>query len=85
MIQELRQHSRGYTILSLGILLFVLGYIHFWPNQLQQRIVALAFGIFYFFWGVLVHKNAGLVSTHIIFEYLSMGTLISALLILLTL
>ena len=84
MIAEFKSHKLGYVLLITILFLFVLAFLHFWPDREKQRYVALAMSIFYFFWGVITHKKIGRINKKVVFEYLAVSILSSSILIMLT-
>ena len=83
MIQEIKQHKVAYTILALALCIFVITFLHAWPDRSQQRIVTVIVGVFYFFWGITVHKKDNHINGKVIFEYLAVSLLAVSLLLLL--
>lgn len=84
MIKELKKHKIGYTVLTLILFIFALAFLHLWPDRNKQRLLTIVMGIFYFFWGIIVHIKADHINKKIVFEYLAMSLLASSILILLT-
>lgn len=83
MIKEVKTHKVAYLVLTLALFAFVLAFLHVWPDRTQQKIVAVGMGIFYFVWGVIVHKKHNHINSKVILEYLSVSVLAVSLLLLL--
>lgn len=84
MITEFKSHKIAYVVLSTILFLFVVLFLHFWPDRNKQRIVAISMSLFYFFWGIFVHTNSKHINSKVIFEYLAISLLSGSILILLT-
>ncbi|NCS86824.1 MAG: hypothetical protein COZ34_02465 [Candidatus Pacebacteria bacterium CG_4_10_14_3_um_filter_34_15] len=84
MIAEFKSHKIAYIVLSTVLFICVLLFLHFWPDRSKQRIVAVLMSLFYFFWGIIVHKNSKHINSKVIFEYLAVSLLSGTILILLT-
>jgi len=82
MIRDVKNHRFAYVILAVVLIGFVVLFLHVWPQRAQQRIVALSMGIFYFIWGVFVHKHNKHINSKVILEYLAAATLGVSLLLL---
>jgi len=85
MPKLLKEHRFAYLILFLALVVFAFFFSRFWPNKMLQRYLAVAMGIFYFFWGVITHVKSIKITSEIVFEYLAMSMLAVLLLILITL
>lgn len=85
MPKLLKKHRLAYLILFLSLAIFAFLFSRFWPDKMLQRYLAVAIGIFYFFWGVFTHVKSSKITSEIIFEYLAMSMLAVLLLILITL
>lgn len=83
MIQEIKKHTVAYTILGLALVSFVLAYLSVWPDRIQQRVIVVCMGVFYFLWGVVVHKRMAHIHPRIVVEYLAVSVLAVLLLLLL--
>lgn len=83
MIKEIKNHTVAYIILVAALLGFVVIFLHVWPDINMQRIVAVAMGLFYFLWGIVVHKRHNHINARVIFEYLAISVLAVSLLLLL--
>jgi len=84
MIREFKNHKIGYISLTFILFVFVLLFLQLWPDRIKQRFLALSMSIFYFIWGVLVHKKANHISKKVVFEYLAVSLLAGSILFLLT-
>ena len=84
MIAEFKNHKSAYSILVVVLFVFVLLFLHFWPDKNKQRSLALGMSLFYFIWGVVTHKKAGHINKKVIYEYFAVSLLVSSILILLT-
>ncbi|MBU0974910.1 hypothetical protein KKD03_04385 [Patescibacteria group bacterium] len=84
MIAEFKNHKIAYIILLIILFVFVLTFLHFWPDKSKQRIVVIAMSLFYFAWGVVVHTKSKYINSKVIFEYLAVSLLSGSILILLT-
>lgn len=85
MPKLLKKHRFAYLILFLALLSFAFFFSRFWPNKMLQRYLAVAMGVFYFFWGVITHVKSTKITSEIVFEYLAISMLAVLLLILITL
>lgn len=83
MIQEIKNHKIAYSVLALALLCFVVAYLQVWPDKQLQKVVVLCLGVFYFFWGVIVHKRMSHIHPRIVLEYLAISILAVLLLLLL--
>jgi hypothetical protein len=83
MIKEIKNHKVAYSVLLLGLISFVITFLYVWPDRNQQKIVAIAVGVFYFIWGVIVHKNYNHINSKVVLEYLAVSVLAVSLLLLL--
>ena len=83
MISEFREHPLAYGILAIGLVAFVVMFLHLWPNREYQQYAAVGLGIFYFIWGVSVHLHHKHIHRKVVFEYFAVATLATALLVLL--
>ena len=83
MIKEIREHKLAYFVLVLAIVIFVVTFLHAWPDRSQQKMIAVTMSTFYFFWGTLVHKVSNHINVKVIFEYLAVSILSASLLLLL--
>jgi hypothetical protein len=83
-MREFAQHKIAYGSLMVGLLFLVMLYMAAWPNIFWQRVVAVGIGLFYVVWGVTTHLHADHINKHIIYEYLGIGVLGGALLLLIT-
>lgn len=84
MIAEFKKHKIAYVALSIILFLFVVLFLHYWPDRSKQRIVAISMSMFYFIWGIVVHSNSRHINSKVIFEYLAVSLLAGSILILLT-
>ncbi len=84
MIAEFKSHKIAYIVLSTVLFILVLSFLHFWPDRVKQRIVAIIMSLFYLLWGIIVHSNSNHINSKIIFEYLAVSLLSGSILILLT-
>lgn len=85
MIDELKAHPVPYIALVVATVLAIGFFFGFWPNRVLQRIVAVSYAGFYICWGISTHLHAKKITKTIIFEYLGVGLLGGAMLLLLTL
>ena len=83
MIKEIKNHKIAYLVLTLALFTFILSFLHAWPDRLQQKIVTISMGVFYFIWGIVVHKNYDHINGKVILEYLAVSILSVSLLLLL--
>lgn len=83
MIKEVKTHKVAYFVLTLALLAFVLTFLHVWPDRTQQKLVTISMGIFYFIWGIVVHKKHKHINSRVILEYLAVSVLAVSLLLLL--
>ncbi len=84
MIQELKQHFGAYTVLILGLLIFVTAFFFVWPDHMAQRTLSIGVGLFYFIWGITTHVKVKHLSSHVFFEYFTVAVLASFLLLMVT-
>lgn len=84
MITELKRHLVAYTILFLGIGIFIVSFFLLWPNHVHQRMLSIGLGIFYFTWGIVSHVKTRHISPHVFFEYLAVALLATFLLLMVT-
>lgn len=85
MRHEFSRHKLAYTVLILGILIFIFSFLGAWPNRLIQRVIILSMSVFYFLWGILTHFKTRTITRDVVFEYGSVSLLAFILLILITL
>ncbi|GIK83962.1 MAG: hypothetical protein BroJett025_05840 [Patescibacteria group bacterium] len=83
MIEEIKSHKIAYAVLAFVLIGFIVLFMHFWPDRAQQRILVICLGMFYFLWGVIVHKNMKHINSKVVFEYLAIAILAVSLLLLL--
>lgn len=84
MIAEFKSHKIAYVVLSIVLFLFVVMFLHYWPDRSKQRLVAIGMSIFYFLWGVVVHSNSRHINSKVVLEYLAVSLLSGSILVLLT-
>jgi len=84
MLLELKKHKIPYTILVVGLLTGLALFLGTWPNVVQQRLVILGIGVFYFIWGVVSHVKTSYVTKQVVLEYLGVSVLGMVMLVLLT-
>lgn len=84
MFTEMKRHIPAYSILFIGLFVFLLLFFLFWPDHSKQRTVIIGLGIFYFVWGISSHVKARHISPHVFFEYLSVSLLATFLLLMVT-
>jgi len=82
--RELISHKLTYTVLLLGLLTFV--WLFIWAGQrlVIQRYIMISLGVFYILWGLVTHISSRRVTNLLILEYIVVGVLASASLLLLT-
>jgi len=81
----LHKNKLAYLILFAALAIFVTIFSVLWPNRQAQRLSALAFGVFYFIWGVSNHTKSKNLTAEIVFEYLAIAMLAILIMILITL
>mgnify|MGYP003980114049 FL=1 len=84
MIREFKNHKTAYSVLTFVLFVFILLFLQMWPDRVKQRIVILSMSLFYFVWGVVVHRKINHISKKIIWEYLAVAFLAGSILFLLT-
>lgn len=84
MKHEIVKHKIAYFILVLGLVLSVFLFLGVWPNAWLQRAVILGLGLFYFSWGVFMHKKMGNLSKKIIEEYAVVALFAGGMLLIIT-
>ena len=82
MVRDIKNHRKAYLVLLMALVFLVLLYMRVWPNKIQQKVIAVFMGIFYFIWGVIVHKKNKHINSKVVLEYLAVATLGVALLLL---
>jgi hypothetical protein len=83
MIKEINSHKLAYSVLTLALFSFVLFFLQAWPDRNLQKMAVIGMGVFYFFWGVIVHVKSEHINSRIVFEYLAVSVLAVSLLLLL--
>lgn len=83
MIQEIKKHKIAYAVLAVALLGCIIAFLHAWPDRMQQKIVAIIMGVFYFLWGIVVHKKNDHINAKVVFEYFAVSILAVSLLLLL--
>ncbi len=81
----LKKNKLAYLILFLLLASFVFAFMRVWPNRQLQRYLTIAFGVSYFFWGVITHLKSKKINSEIVFEYLSISMLATLIIVLITL
>jgi hypothetical protein len=84
MIKEMTKHRSAYLILAVGLVSLVILFMGVWPNRVMQRLVAIAFGVFYIVWGLITHLHSDHINKHVVMEYLGVGSVGSLVLLLIT-
>lgn len=84
MQHELFKHKIAYLILVLGLVSAIVAFMGVWPNAWLQRIVILMLALFYFAWGVVMHKRMGNLSSKVIQEYAVVALFASGMLLIIT-
>ena len=84
MISEFKNHKTAYFILTTVLFVFVLLFLHLWPDRNKQRLLTLGMSSFYFVWGVLVHSKINHINKKVVFEYLAVSVLAGSIIVLLT-
>ncbi|MBU0978401.1 MAG: hypothetical protein ABIJ03_00880 [Patescibacteria group bacterium] len=82
--RELISHKLSYTVLALGLLGFIWLFIWVGQQLVMQRYIMIGLGVFYVIWGVVTHVSNQRITSQLILEYLVVGILASASLLLLT-
>ena len=85
MIGEIKKHKLAYTVLTIGVVIFVFLFMGAWPNRLIQRMVIVGMSLFYFIWGLLTHFKTKTITKMVVYEYGSVAFLAGILLLLITL
>lgn len=85
MIGEIKTHPTAYAVLAAALSVFVVSYLHFWPDYFKQQIAIICMGVFYFLWGVSVHRKTRLINAFVVLEYLAVAILFTSGMLLLTL
>jgi len=83
MIRDIKTHKIAYIILALFLFGFVVSFLHFWPDRILQKYVTISLGLFYFIWGIVVHKRNNHINSRVVLEYLAVSVLAVSLLLLL--
>ena len=83
MINEVKTHKLAYSILITAMITFIMLFLHFWPDRIYQRFIAILMGIFYFIWGITVHNKHKHINRQVILEYFAISVLAVSLLLLL--
>ncbi|MBD3279450.1 MAG: hypothetical protein GF390_01935 [Candidatus Pacebacteria bacterium] len=84
MKKELLQHKLAYTVLLVGLGLLTMLFFAAWPDRWLQRATAGLLGLFYFVWGLTTHLHTRHLNKQIVFEYLAIALLATAILMLIT-
>lgn len=84
MISDFKNHKASYVLLIVVLFLFVVAFLHFWPNRVYQRFLTIGMSVFYFIWGVTVHTKLKHINNKVILEYLAVSILAGSILVLLT-
>lgn len=84
MKPELEKHLLAYTALILGLGVFILAFLYFWPLMAILRILIVALGIYYVAWGALAHLKSDRVTKRIIMEYAGVAMIACSILMMLT-
>lgn len=82
--RELLTHRKAYLLLLVELVIFVGLFIAAWPNRFFQRILILFMVFFYLSWGIIAHVKTNHVSKQVILEYVGVGLLGGALLLMVT-
>jgi hypothetical protein len=83
-MREIARHRYAYIFLGLGITVLIGLYMGAWPDRNWQRVIAVTFSAFYIIWGLITHVKSSHLTRNIIYEYLGIGILGGAILMLLT-
>ncbi|AKM81391.1 MAG: hypothetical protein UT13_C0001G0429 [Candidatus Pacebacteria bacterium GW2011_GWF2_38_9] len=81
----LKKNQIAYLFLMILLVAFIYLFMRAWPNGQMQRYIAIAFGVIYFFWGVITHTKSKRINSEIVFEYLSVSMLAILVIVLITL
>ena len=84
MLYELHKHRVAYATLFIGLLIFVLLFLGFWPNRFLQQVSIIIMMIFYFIWGCVAHVQTATLARRVAGEYLGVAILAGGLLLLIT-
>lgn len=84
MIKEFKNHKSAYTVLLVFLISFSSLFLYVWPDAKKQRLLVLFMAIFYFIWGVIVHKKADHITLRITLEYFAVAVLAGSILLLMT-
>jgi len=84
MIREFKKHPTAYGVLLAFLVLFVLSFMHVWPNKERQRVLSVVLVVFYFLWGVVTHTKTKRLNRAVVLEYLAVSVLAGSILLLLT-
>ena len=84
MKKELAQHWFGYIVLLLSSISFALIFFLVWPDRWLERLAIVAYGIFYYLWGIVTHNSNKQLTFGLIREYGLVALLGVGLLLMLT-
>jgi len=84
MHREILKHKIAYFVLIIGLIGSIAGFMGVWPNPWLQRAVIGLLVIFYFCWGVFVHRQSGTLTRKIIEEYLVVALFAGGMLLIIT-
>jgi len=84
MKPELEKHLLAYSVLLIGLGVFVLSFIYFWPLMTILRILIIALGVYYVAWGALAHLKSDRITRRILLEYAGVAMIACSILMMLT-
>ncbi|MCL4384510.1 hypothetical protein M1116_03580 [Patescibacteria group bacterium] len=67
---EIKHHPFSFTLLFIGLILFLLLFFYFYFDPHLQRRVIYGAGVFYFLWSLLHHYQKGDLQFSLVIEYL---------------
>ena len=84
MKPEIEKHLLAYSALLIGLGVFVLAVLYFWPLMNILRLLIFALGIYYVTWGALAHLKSDRVTRRIVMEYAGVAMIACSILMMLT-
>lgn len=84
MKPEIEKHLLAYFALLVGLGIFVLAFLYFWPLMTILRILIITLGVYYVTWGAVAHLKSDRVTKKILLEYTGMALIACSILMMLT-
>ena len=84
MKKEVLHHFMAYTVLLIGMAVFVLLMFYTYQIPHLQRTIIFGGCFFYFLWGSITHVKTKVFQRKVLYEYAAISCLAAILLVLLT-